>query len=98
MKATNSTKQSSNSKRNAEEHAIKSIGGISRRSFLGKSLAVGAGTIGVGVLGGSRIAEASRGGLTTGDAALLRVPAALELLEAAFCIPYYQTGGVQRPQ
>jgi hypothetical protein len=98
MKATNSTKQSSNSKRNAEERTIKSIGGISRRSFLGKSLAVGAGTIGVGVLGGSRIAEASRGGLTTGDAALLRFPAALELLEADFWIQYNELGGVQDPE
>ncbi|PYL69993.1 MAG: hypothetical protein DMF28_01245, partial [Verrucomicrobia bacterium] len=45
---------------------------ISRRLFLRNSLAVGAGTLGAGVLGGSRIAEASRGGLTPGDAALLR--------------------------
>src|SRR6266487_5752302 len=42
---------------------------ISRRSFLGKSLAVGAGTIGAGLLSGIRTAEAS-GGLTPGDAAL----------------------------
>jgi hypothetical protein len=71
---------------------------ISRRSFLGTSLAVGAGTIGVGVLGGSRIAEASHGGLTTGDAALLRFPAALELLEADFWIQYNELGGVQDPE
>src|SRR5438270_5027150 len=45
---------------------------ISRRSFLGKSLAVGAGTIGgAGLLTSIRTAEAS-GGLTLGDAALLR--------------------------
>src|SRR5260370_30961919 len=98
MKATNSTKQSSNSKRNAEERTIKSIGGISRRSFLGKSLAVGAGTIGVGVLGGSRIAEASRGGLTTGDAGLLRVPTALAILEADFWIQYNELARLQDPQ
>jgi hypothetical protein len=71
---------------------------ISRRSFLGKSLAVGAGTIGIGVLGGSRIAEASRGGLTTGDAALLRFPAALELLEADFWIQYNELGGIPDPE
>jgi hypothetical protein len=71
---------------------------ISRRSFLGKSLAVGAGTIGVGVLGGSRIVEASRGGLTSGDAALLRFPAAVELLEADFWIQYNELGGVQDPE
>jgi hypothetical protein len=68
---------------------------LSRRVFLGKSLAVGAGTLGVGLLGGSRIAEASRGGLTTGDAALLRFPAALEILEADFWIQYNELGGVQ---
>jgi hypothetical protein len=71
---------------------------ISRRSFLGKSLAVGAGTIGVGVLGGSRIAEASRGGLTTGDAALLRFAAAAEILEADFWIQYNELGGIQDPE
>jgi hypothetical protein len=71
---------------------------ISRRSFLGKSLAVGAGTLGVGVLGGSRIAEASRGGLTSGDAALLRFPAALELIEADFWIQYNELGGIQDPE
>jgi hypothetical protein len=68
---------------------------ISRRSFLGKSLAVGAGTIGTGLLTGIGTAEASRGGLTAGDAALLRFPAALELLEADFWIQYNELGGVQ---
>src|SRR5207247_404947 len=68
---------------------------LSRRSFLGKSLAVGVGTIGVGLLGNSRAAQASRGGLTPGDAALLRFPAALELLEADFWIQYNELGGIQ---
>src|SRR6266542_1628185 len=67
---------------------------ISRRPFLGKSLALGAGTIGVGLLGDTRTAEAS-GGLTPGDAALLRFPAALELLEADFWIQYNELGGIQ---
>src|SRR2546427_818581 len=71
---------------------------ISRRLFLRNSLAVGAGTLGVGVLGSSRIAEASRGGLTPGDAALLRFPAALELLEADFWIQYNELGGIQDPE
>src|SRR5438132_362399 len=70
---------------------------ISRRSFLGKSLAMGAGTIGVGLLGGTRIAEAS-GGLTPGDAALLRFAAAAEILEADFWIQYNELGGVQDPE
>jgi len=73
-------------------------GSISRRSFLETSLAVGAGTIGVGLLGGSRTARASRGGLTPGDAALLRFPAALEILEADFWIQYNELGGIQDPE
>src|SRR4030095_15857566 len=69
-------------------------GSISRRLFLGKSLALGAGTIGVGLLGDTRTAEAS-GGLTAGDAAFLRFPAPLELLEADFWIQYNELGGIQ---
>jgi hypothetical protein len=42
-----------------------------------------------------RSAEALSGGLTKGDAALLRFPAALELLEADFWIQYNELGGVQ---
>ena len=70
---------------------------ISRRAFLGKSLAVGAGTIGAGLLSNPRTAEA-RGGLTPGDAALLRFPAALEILEADFWIQYNELGGVPDPE
>ena len=71
---------------------------LSRRAFLGRSLAAGAGTIGVGLLGGIGTAEAIRGGLTPGDAALLRFPAALELLEADFWIQYNELGGIQDPE
>src|SRR5436190_666328 len=67
---------------------------ISRRSFLGKSLAVGAGTVGAGFFINTRTARAS-GGLTPGDAALLRFPAALEILEADFWIQYNELGGIQ---
>ena len=67
---------------------------ISRRSFLGNTIAIGAGTMGAGLLASIRTAEAS-GGLTPGDAALLRFPAALELLEADFWIQYNELGGVQ---
>jgi hypothetical protein len=67
---------------------------ISRRSFLGKSLAVGAGTIGAGLLTSIPTAEAS-GGLTKGDAALLRFAAAAEILEADFWIQYNELGGIQ---
>jgi len=67
---------------------------ISRRSFLGKSLAVGAGTVGAGFLINTRTARAS-GALTPGDAALLRFPAALEILEADFWIQYNELAGIQ---
>src|SRR5438094_2077831 len=70
-------------------------GSLSRRSFLGKSLAVGAGTLGIGLLRGSPSITASRDRLTPPDAALLRFPAALELLEADFWIQYNELGGVQ---
>jgi Ferritin-like domain len=66
---------------------------ISRRSFLSKTIALGAGTVGAGVLGSIRTAEAS-GALSAGDAALLRFPAALELLEADFWTQYNELGGI----
>ena len=50
--------------------------------------------MGAGMLTGIRAAEAS-GGLSPGDAALLRFPAALELLEADFWIQYNELGGIQ---
>src|SRR6478609_1832829 len=71
---------------------------LSRRAFLGRSLAAGAGTIGVGLLGGTGTAKGSHGGLTPGDAALLRFPAALELLEADFWIQYNELGGIPDPE
>src|ERR1051326_7440565 len=73
---------------------------ISRRSFLGKSLAVGAGTIGAGFLTGMRRTEADNAeqdsvSLPAGDAALLRFAASLETLEADFWIQSNELAGVQ---
>jgi hypothetical protein len=65
---------------------------ISRRSFLGKSLAVGAGTIGAGLLPDIRTATAS--GITQGDAALLRFAAAAEILETDLWVQYNELGGI----
>jgi len=80
---------------NSEEKTKPQKSSISRRSFLGKSLAVGAGTIGgAGLLTSIRTAEAS-GGLTPGDAALLRFAAAAELLETDFWVQYNELGGIQ---
>src|SRR5207248_10227462 len=85
-----SQKQHLNRPENKRVKSLKSS--LSRRSFLGKSLAVGAGTIGGGwLLGGASPAFAA-GGLTPGDAALLRFPAALEILEAAFWIQSNEIG------
>ncbi len=50
--------------------------------------------MGAGLLTSLRTAEA-RNFLTPGDAALLRFPAALELLEADFWIQYNELGGIQ---
>ncbi len=49
---------------------------------------------GAGLLGSIRAAEAS-GSLSLGDAALLRFPAALEILEADFWIQYNELGSIQ---
>ncbi|HET9367412.1 MAG TPA: ferritin-like domain-containing protein [Candidatus Udaeobacter sp.] len=79
---------------NLEERVKPSKSSISRRSFLGKSLAVGAGTIGAGLLTTTRTARAS-GGLTPGDAALLRFAAAAEILETDFWVQYNELAGIQ---
>ncbi len=87
----NSDKSQNGQTTNAEPTVRYSKNGISRRSFLGKSLAVGAGTIGAGLLPGIRTATAS-GGLTSGDAALLRFAAAAEILETDFWVQYNELG------
>ena len=75
---------------------------ISRRSFLGKSLAVGAGTMGAGLLAKTLAAQVtdpnSRGGLTRGDADILRFLAAAELIEADLWQQYNELGGIQDPE
>src|SRR5260370_12412978 len=68
---------------------------LSRRSLLGKSCAIGAGTLGGGLLLSQRTSAFTSGTLTPGDAALLRFPAALEILEADFWIQYNELGGIQ---
>src|SRR5713101_367384 len=72
---------------------------LSRRSFLGKSLAVGAGTMGAGLLAKTLTAQVSDansgGGLTRGDADVLRFLAAAELIEADLWLQYNELGGIQ---
>jgi hypothetical protein len=90
--------QNSSPAKNSEKRVKSRKGSISRRFFLETSLALGAGTIGAGLFPNIQTARASRGGLTPGDAALLRFPAALELLEADFWIQYNELGGIQDPE
>src|SRR5215471_19036341 len=70
----------------------------SRRSFLRTGLAVGgAGAIGAGLLanGLPAFAAEASGGLTPGDAAILRFLSALETLETDFWQQYNELGGIQ---
>jgi hypothetical protein len=71
-----------------------SKGFLSRRSFLGKSIAVGAGTIGAGLLANAPTARAS-GGLTRGDESILRFLAAAEIIEADLWQQYNELAGIQ---
>ncbi len=70
----------------------RSGGSVSRRCFLQQGLAVGAGTVAVGLL--PNVAKAS-GGLTPGDAAILRFLSAAEILETDAWQQYNELGGVQ---
>jgi len=68
----------------------------SRRSFLRKGLVVGgAGTISAGLLAAGVPAFAQSGGLTPGDAAILRFLSALETLETDLWQQYNELGGIQ---
>ncbi len=71
----------------------------SRRSFLKKGMSVGAATLGGALLEGGLPAFADQGGknggLSTGDAALLRFAAAAEIIETDFWIQYNELGGIQ---
>src|SRR5439155_5616778 len=74
----------------------------SRRSFLRKGLAVGgAGAIGAGLGGGlvgygiPAFAQAGSGSLTKGDVAILRLLAAVEIIESDLWQQYNELGGIQ---
>lgn len=69
-----------------EQRAKQPEGTNSRRSFLGKGLALGAGTLGAAILNNSLalndVSAASGNGVTRGDVAILKFLAAAELIEA----------------
>jgi hypothetical protein len=75
--------------------------GSNRRSFLKKGMVAGAVTVGAGFLVGSSTALAQdeksekNGGLTKGDAAILRFLAAAEILESDLWLQYQELAGVQ---
>jgi hypothetical protein len=75
--------------------------GSNRRSFLKKGMAAGAMTVGAGLLVGSSSALAqgdkseTNGGLTKGDAAILRFLAVAEILESDLWLQYQELAGVQ---
>jgi len=79
---------------NSEERVKPLKSFLSRRSFLGKSLAVGAGTIGAGLLANAPTARGS-GGLTRNDADILRFLAAAEIIETDLWQQYNELGGIQ---
>ena len=78
---------------------------LPRRSFL-RRLGLGAALLapGTGLIGSASEAfgdhehDHGHGGITEGDAALLRFAAAAEILEADFWIQYNELGGVQDPE
>src|SRR5712671_1689256 len=80
--------------KNVEERVKPLKSFLSRRSFLGKSIAVGAGTIGAGLLANAPTARAS-GGLTRGDESILRFLAAAEIIEADLWQQYNELAGIQ---
>jgi hypothetical protein len=67
----------------------------SRRSFLVKGATVGAGVLGVGRLLGEASPALAAGGLTKGDAAILRFLAAAELIETDVWQQYNELAGIQ---
>ena len=67
----------------------------SRRSFLVKGAAVGAATLGAGRLLADASPAFASGGLTKGDAAILRFLAAAEIIETDIWQQYNELGGIQ---
>ena len=86
------------------DHEVRHVEGetahlTSRRDFLRRGLALGAGALGAGLLANNgspaAVAAESSSALTKGDAAILRFLAALEILEADLWQQYNELGGIQ---
>lgn len=68
-----------------------------RRSFLKNGMAVSAATVGAGMLSSGLSALGASGGITEGDAAILRFLAAAEILETDLWQQYAELGGQNAP-
>src|SRR3954451_2918701 len=68
---------------------------VSRRSLMLKGAAAGAGTVAAGALLADPRPAFANGGLTEGDAAILRFLAAAEIIEADLWQQYNELGGIQ---
>jgi Ferritin-like domain len=91
----------------ATETIKPSKGSFSRRSFLGKSLAAGAVTMGAGLFANTLLAKKGKekegmgkkkGSLTRGDADILRFLAAAEIIETDLWQQYNELAGIQDSQ
>src|SRR5450759_4087973 len=81
---------------NLEQRVKPRESSLSRRSFLGKSIAIGAGSIGAGMIATNRVASAPDAtGVTAGDISILRFLSALEILETDLWRQYNELGGIQ---
>jgi hypothetical protein len=73
---------------------------INRRFFVKSGLTAGAATVSAGLLPNNKLTllgedlKGDSGGLTPGDAALLRFAAAAEILESDFWVQYNELGGI----
>lgn len=78
-------------------HTLPATAIPSRRKFLRQGLAVGAGTLGAGLLAGAApvFAAESTGAPTAGDVDLLRFAAAIEIIESDLWAQYNEFGGIQ---
>src|SRR5882762_2078146 len=67
----------------------------SRRAFLKTGLAAGAGVAGTALIGLPALADEAGSGITSGDAAILRFLAAIEIIETDLWQQYNELAGIQ---
>jgi len=90
-----SKRQSLHQEDNMEESVKPLEASVSRRSFLRMGLVAGAGSMVAGLFGNTVDTAEAKGGLTPGDAAILRFLSAAEILETDAWQQYNELGGIQ---